>query len=273
MKNFIYYSFALLCLVLLSGCHAAEPDADSEAVLTKKPWIFGKGGVDPEPVKTGLEWCVPSTDVDYVKIVPIAHVEDIQDAVCEGNTPLDWNIQITMQVIPGKSPILLQNYGKQWYENNIHKVFTSHFYNIVGNYDAYSLMSERVVTDSIEAILTRYMTEYIDSLSKRAEFPVRVCNVTVGKAKPNDPLRNEMDQTAAIGQQKKSNELRIEAEKARGEANKQRAIADKAYMNEMNLSQDQFIQLRAWEIIEKKSGANIDVLFDGSANKMWNVRR
>jgi hypothetical protein len=44
-------------------------------------------------------------------------------------------------------------------------------------------------------------------------------------------------------------------------------------MKEMGLCNDQYIQLRAWEIIAAKDGANIDVLFDGSAKQMWNIRR
>ena len=62
--------------------------------------------------------------------------------------------------------------------------------------------------------------------------------------------------------------------KAKEAAERQRAIADKAYQKELGLSTDQFIQLRAWEIIEKKEGANIDVLVgSGGTASMWNVRR
>jgi hypothetical protein len=61
---------------------------------------------------------------------------------------------------------------------------------------------------------------------------------------------------------------------AREAAERQRAIADKAYQEELGLTTDQFIQLRAWEIIKEKNGANIDVLFNADGtNKMWNVRR
>lgn len=52
-----------------------------------------------------------------------------------------------------------------------------------------------------------------------------------------------------------------------------RAIADKAYMREMNLTTAEFIALRQWEIIEEKDGANIDVLVGGNTQSMWNVRR
>ena len=61
--------------------------------------------------------------------------------------------------------------------------------------------------------------------------------------------------------------------KANGEAKQTEAQADKAYMNEMNLTPSQFIQLRAWDIIDKKQGANVDVLFNGSADAIWNIRR
>ena len=81
-----------------------------------------------------------------------------------------------------------------------------------------------------------------------------------------------MNRTAQLIQQKRSEEQKVQAEKARTESERQRAIADKAYMKEMGLTADQYIQLRAWDIIEKKNGANIDVMI-GPATSMWNVRR
>jgi hypothetical protein len=41
----------------------------------------------------------------------------------------------------------------------------------------------------------------------------------------------------------------------------------------MGLNPQQFIQLKAWDIIAQKQGANIDVLFNADATmKMWNVK-
>ena len=45
---------AILSVVVLSACSTVQPDAGHEAVLVRKPLIFGSGGVDPTPVKTGL---------------------------------------------------------------------------------------------------------------------------------------------------------------------------------------------------------------------------
>ena len=274
MKKFLYLlAVACVSIASLCSCTKAAPNADEVGVLIMKPWFFGHGAVNPEPVKTGLTWCAPSTDVVYVKTTPIAYNEHIEDAYSNDNTQLDWDIQIILQVQADKAPILIQNYGLDWYQNNIHKVFTSHFYNLVGNYSPFDLMSNRAVTDSIEVLMKTYMENYIASLSEKKEFPVTVNSVTVGKGTPNEEMKKEMDRTAAMIQERKSQEQREATEKARETAERQRAIADKAYMREMNLSNQEFIELRAWDVIEKKQGANIDVLVGSGSTSMWNIRR
>ena len=55
-------------------------------------------------------------------------------------------------------------------------------------------------------------------------------------------------------------ERTVEMEEARAKAERQRAIADKAYMKEMNLTQDQFIMLK----IVEKANPNIDVVMGGN---------
>jgi regulator of protease activity HflC (stomatin/prohibitin superfamily) len=273
MKKFLCLMMLFASMMVFTGCTGASPDADEEGVLIMKPWFFGHGGVDETPVQSGLTWCAWTTDVVYVKITPIAHDEHIEDAYSNDNTQLDFDIQIILQVEKGKSPVLIQNYGTDWYKNNIHKEFVSHFYNLVGNYSPFDLMSNRSVTDSVQVLMEQHMQNYIAKLSEKKPFPVNVNSVIIGKAKPNNDMKKEMDKTAAVIQAKKTQEQRILSEKARAEAERQRAIADKTYMAEMNLNPSQYIQLRAWDIIEKKNGANIDVLFDASADKMWNIKR
>ena len=82
---------------------------------------------------------------------------------------------------------------------------------------------------------------------------------------PNSEQLREMNKTAAAIQAKQTQEKRVEMENAR-------AIADKAYMNAMNLSPSQFIQLRQWDVIEKKDGANIDALVGGSEVPIWHIK-
>jgi regulator of protease activity HflC (stomatin/prohibitin superfamily) len=82
-----------------------------------------------------------------------------------------------------------------------------------------------------------------------------------------------MARTAAAIQRNQTEERRADAEIARAKAEKNKAIADKAYMQEMNLSPAQFIQLKYIEMISNKKDANIDVLVGNGEQPMWNIRR
>ena len=114
----ILYLLAVACVSIatLTSCHSASPGPGQECVLIEQPWVFGHGSVDSEPVKTGLTWCALSTDVVYVNTTPIAYDEHIEDAYSNDNTQLDWDIQIILQVQSGRSPILISNYGSDWYK-------------------------------------------------------------------------------------------------------------------------------------------------------------
>ena len=119
------------------------------------------------------------------------------------------------------------------------------------------------------------MESHIANLSsKSGELPINVVNVLVGRAIPNEMQKEEMNRTAAATQAKRTEESRRDMLIAKEAAERQRAIADKAYLNELGLTTDQFIQLRAWEIIKDKQGASIDVMFNAdNTNKIWNIRR
>lgn len=70
MKKFLaMFSIALVAMMVMTSCHGVALDADEEAVLIYKPWFFGSGGVDDEPVETGLTWCYWSTSSETFKIL------------------------------------------------------------------------------------------------------------------------------------------------------------------------------------------------------------
>ena len=274
MKNFFIAGF--LCLsVLLSGCTTVAPEAGEEGVKVHKPWFFGTGGIDMTPVETGLEYTWLSTDYVIVNMLPRAYDEDLDDATSNDNTLLDFNTQIQLQVKDNKSPVLIKNYGVDWYNSVIKEVYRNTVRGYISKYGPFDLMSNREVLDSINLFVKNDIQNYISLLSsKQGELPIDVVNVVVGRAIPNERQKAEMDATAAATQAKRTEESRREMLVAREAAERQRAIADKAYQEELGLTTDQFIQLRAWEIIKEKNGANIDVLFNADAtNKMWNVRR
>lgn len=265
-----------LCLMLgMNSCINVAPGAGEEAVLIHKPYIFGHGGIDEKPVETGRQYEWFSTSYVIVSMLPQKFDEKLDDAASNDNTLLDFNTQIQLQVEDNKSPVLIKNYGKNWYVNVIQEVYRNTVRNYISKFGPFDLMSNREVLDSINFAVKNDMERYIDELSvKSGELPIDVVNVVVGRAIPNEKQKAEMDNTAAATQAKRTEESRYEMLKAKEAAERQRAIADKAYQVEMGLSADQFIQLKAWEVIEKKEGANIDVLVGAnSASNMWNVRR
>ena len=273
MRKYLFSTIlALVCAMCMTSCHFVSPSAEEEAVLIDHPLIFGHGGVDSIPVETGLKWCWWSTTSETFKIIPVRHDETFDDIFSNDNTPLDFDTYITIQIEKGKTPILLQNYGVNWYANNIQVKYRNYTREEVSKYNPFDLISNREVLNRIDSAVLAKMNSHIAILSKEKEFPITIKNITTGAAKPNKDQLEEMNKTAQYIQQKRSMEQKSIAEQARADAEQKRAIADKAYMSAMALSPDQFIQLKYIEMIDKKQGANIDVMI-GPATSMWNIRR
>lgn len=274
MKKFLYLLIALIACTVFSICHRVAPGADEESVLVHKPWFFGHGGVDKDAVTTGSTWCWWSTSSETFKIIPVKYTEKLDDIISNENTPLDFNTIITLQIQKGKSPLLLENYGVNWYDNNIKETYNNLTRHYVSQYSPFDLTSNREVIAHIDSCVKADMIKYIAKLSEKKDFPVTVINVITGRAIPNTAQLAEMNNTAAQIQARQTQERRYEMEVARERAERQRAASDKAYQREMNLTAEQFINLKAWDIIASKQGANIDVLFDGGASStMWNIKR
>lgn len=272
MKNFIKILSVFVLAISMCSCHGVRPKAGEEAVLTYTPWFFGHGGVDMEAIPTGLTWCVFTTSATYFPIVPVKNQVDMDDLFSDDNTPLDFHTVIRTQIIQGKSPILLQNYGENWFDANLYNYYCNLIRDQISQHSPFDLMSNRQVLNEIDEKVKQSMTKYIAKLSEDKEFPVRIIEVTIGKATPNAEQLAEMNKTAKAVQARQTQEREVEVQLAREKAERQRAIADKAYREELGLSTGDFINLKWIETIAEKQGANIDVMV-GPATSMWNIRR
>lgn len=275
MKKFLtMFSIAIMAMFSLTSCIGCTTvDADEETVLIDKPWFFGHGGVQEKAVETGLEWIWWSTDTETFKIIPIKHQVDMNDLFSDDNTPLDFHTIIITQIEKGKTPILLQNYGVDWFNTNIYNEYCNLVRDHISQHSPFDLMSNRAILNDIDTKVLKQMQEFVAKLSKEKEFPIIIRQVTIGKATPNEKQLEEMNNTAKAVQAKQTQEREAEVQLAREKAERQRAKADKAYMEEMHLSTSDFISLKWIETIAAKNGANIDVLVGGNSTSMWNVRR
>ena len=274
MKKFLaMFSIALVAMLSMSSCHGVAPDADEEAVLIDYPWFFGHGGVQDDAVTSGLTWCWWSTSSETFKIVPFKHQVDMDDLFSDDNTPLDFHTVIITQIQKGKSPILLQNYGVDWFNTNIYNYYCNLVRDHISQHSPFDLMSNRAILNDIDNKVLKQMQEYVARLSKEKDFPVVIKQVTIGKASPNKEQLEEMNNTAKAVQAKQTQDRLREVEESREKVERQRAKADKAYREELGLSTQDFINLKWIETIAAKKGANIDVLVGGNTSQMWNVRR
>lgn len=169
---------ALIATISLSSCYGVKPNADEKVVLIYKPWFFGHGGVDPTPVSTGRTWCVPTTDYEMFKITPQRYDVEFDDIMSNDNTPLDYATYITLQIIPGKSPVLVKNYGVHWFENNIEAIYRNFVREEISKYDPFDLMSNREVCSQVDKDVKKKLDSHIETLSKSKEFPV-VCREVI----------------------------------------------------------------------------------------------
>ena len=236
MKKFLLPLVAAFALST-GACTNVKPDAGEEAVLVKKPMFFGHGGVADEPVSTGRSYAAWTTDAVYVDMKPIqAHVE-FDDLMSREGVPLDFDAVIRMQVTD--SVKLIRDFGTKWYSSNVESEFRNRVRQAVRKHG----MNETAIsTTAIEAI-DKEVTAGMERYFAQAGIPVRLLQVTVGKASPPDAVRTQREASAAEEQRLNTEQMTQKAEVARKQAQMAKADADNAYRTQMNLSPEQFVEL------------------------------
>lgn len=269
---------SLIIIFSISGCSVESVDADEEGVFVKKPIFLGAGGVDPQPLLQGTGWRVFTTDFVKFKNTPIQFTETFEDIVTKDNNLVDVNTYLTLQLIKGQSGVLLDEFGLHWYETNIKELYRKAIRDKLNVYDMPSLLSNRTIYEKSE----QEVEDLVRRIIKEKKMPLEVKSVIVGRAVPNKEVKEEIDRTAAQIQAKNTEIKRGEKEDSRKDAERKRAIADKAYMNELGLTMEEFIKLRSLEIekekvemVKNKPNVQIDLLMSGADHSvpMYDLRK
>jgi regulator of protease activity HflC (stomatin/prohibitin superfamily) len=232
---------AIVCVAaaLAAGCNGVVPNAGQEAVLIHKPWIFGHGGVNPAPVKAGRSWVAITTQAVYVDMVPQQHGIHFDDLMSSDGVPLDFDAVVRLQVTD--SVKLISNFGVNWFENNVQAEFANRVRQSVRKHGMNETAIQTTAVDAIDAEVSKAMIDYL----AQAKLPLRLIDVTVGRANPPDSIKTQRVETAAQEQRANTERQRKLAEDQRKEAEQARAASDNAYRNALGMSSDQFIQLEA----------------------------
>lgn len=226
---------ALFAWIFLVTGH--KPGAGQEIVLVEKPMIFGHGGVVSEPVKTGRQYTWWTTTGEVVEMRPQQFSLHFEDFMSSDGVPLDFDAVIRIQITDSVS--LIRDFGPSWYDLNVKAEFANRVRQAVRKHG----MNETAInTKAIEAIddeVSAEMEKYLVS----AKLPVKLIQMTVGKANPPDSIKNQRVETATQQQRVLTERERKLAEDSRLKAEQSRAAADNAYRQEMQLSPDQFLAL------------------------------
>ncbi len=164
------------------------------------------------------------------------------------NTPVSFSAYLKIQIKKGETPVLYKNFGEKWYENSLQASFRTLVREKACVYKMFDLASKREISAQLEVDILKLMQEY----SKKINLPVEIMQVSVGAITPPEQVLTETKNTAAQNQSILTQNARADAEFSRKKAEVNKAIADKAYQNEMQMTVDQYLHLRQLEIEKEK---------------------
>jgi hypothetical protein len=240
------FRFLMLCLCLgtFPGCQLPGIDAGHEGVLVQKPLLFGHGGVDPVPISAGRAAVALTTEVIEVDLRPLQHAEEFV-AVSSENTSVPFQFFLITQVIPGRSPDLIQRFGPNWYTSNIKEAFRTIVREEAQKYPMFVLTTQSGTRTALQqAIAQRLQAEVFDKL----QLPVQLLRVVIGSLMPPSGAIDQAVQSVVQEQRQITLKAFQQAEEAREGAERQRGRADRAYREHLGLSGPAFVDLRKVEV-------------------------
>ena len=267
---------AIASVVALSACSTVQPDAGHEAVLVRKPLIFGSGGVDETPVKTGLKYVAFTTEGIDVNMQPRRIDVEFTDLMTSDGVPIDFHAVLTLQVID--SVKLVRDFGADTASNGIPGVWTRNmeqpFRTAVRDAVKAHGMNEMAIQATAAADVDRVVTEHLLTIVKETGVPVRILDVSLGRANPPDAILHQRVETAAQEQRINTEKQKKLAEDQRKLAEESRAAADQAYNQKMGLNTEQYVALQAIQMqrdVCSKGGCTF--IYGANATPMLNLRQ
>jgi regulator of protease activity HflC (stomatin/prohibitin superfamily) len=237
-------------VTMMTGCSSYSPDAGHEIVLVEKPMIFGHGGVDPEPVKTGRTYAAWTTDGIDVYVQPYKYEIELPDTMTKDGVPITFHAIMVLKVTD--SVVLIRSFGPDWYKNNLEEPFKTMVRQAVRRRG----MNETAISTTALDDIDKEIHDELNKFIKDKALPVELVTMTVGKANPPDSVKNQRIETATQEQRIQTEQQTKLAEDQRKAAETSRADADNAYREAMHLSPEQFIQLETIKMQAQVCGNN-----------------
>jgi regulator of protease activity HflC (stomatin/prohibitin superfamily) len=272
MRKTIQLVAMLFAIVSLTSCYRVSPNAGVESVLVYKPYFIGHGGVDNTPVVTGSEWVAWTTEHKEFVTTPQTLTEEFVNMIPSDNTPVSFSAYLKCQVKAGQTPILYQKFGDDWYKHSLQATFRTLVRDRASAFKMFDLASKREISAQLEKDIFKEIVVYAKSLN----LPVDLLQVSIGAITPPEQVLTETKLTAAQNQSILTQNARANAELSRKQAEINKAIADKAYKEQMGMTVAEYLNLRHLEIEKEKvelikDNKNISIIF-GNASPVLPIK-
>ena len=264
----------LLVVSLAIGCRTVQPDAGHEAVLVRKPLLFGSGGVDETPVKTGLKYVAFTTTGIDVNMQPMRIDVEFSDLMTMDGVPIDFHAVLTVQVTD--SVKLVRDFGQDFagdkpgfWTRNLDQPYRTAVRDAVKAHG----MNEMAIQATAAEAVDKVVTEHLLAIIKETGVPVRILDMSLGRANPPDAILHQRVETAAQEQRINTEKQKKLAEDQRKMAEESRAAADQAYNQKMGLNSEQYVALQAIQMQREvcvKGGCTF--LYGGNAVPLINMK-
>jgi len=248
-------------------------DAGQEGVVIKKPWFFGHGGVEEKIISTGMVWTVRSTTIVPVNLKPYNIDEVFDDLITADNNPVDFKIHLTFINIQGKTPILVEKFGYDWYKNKLREPLRNSARAFTKNTKMFDMTTSSETTRKMQESVTSLVRAFL----QKEGIPVELAKATVGKVMPPSDVIASTIATAVQKQNVKTQRERVKAEESREKAETASANADKAYAQTFGFSPEEYLRMKKLEneraAIEGAKDGKINMtLILGNAQPMFNIK-
>lgn len=221
--------------------HTVTVEPGEHLVMVDKPYFFGHEGTRPEPLTDGRILLFKTTTTYNVNMKNQSVQVVFDDFSTADNSLLDF--ETTIQYRYTDAVKLIDKFGVEWFANNVNRQYAAIVRDALKKRSMPQMMSDvasaKEVDDEVTAALQKLIAD--------SGLPVEILGVSLGKAKPNATVLEQMNQTNAQQQRQKTLVAAKAAEIDRKAEQEAKAAADNAYRNAMNLSPDQFVKLREIE--------------------------
>ncbi|HEX8027411.1 MAG TPA: SPFH domain-containing protein [Vicinamibacterales bacterium] len=260
----------------LAACSTVQPDAGHEAVLVRKPLIFGSGGVDSTPVKTGLKYVAFTTSGVDVNMQPRRIDAEFNDLMTSDGVPIDFHAVISLQVTD--SVKLVRDFGADVGQNgipgfwirNLDQPFRTAVRDSVKAHGMNEMAIQATAAEAVDKVVTDHLLEIV----KETGVPVRILDVSLGRANPPDAILHQRVETAAQEQRINTERQKKLAEDQRKAAEESRAAADQAYNQKMGLNTEQYVALQAIQMQRDVCAkGTCTFIFGANATPLLNLRQ